>query len=256
MEKRNTGQRRRQLVELLQSLGEASVEQLATHFNTSEVTIRKDLAELELNGLLLRRHGGAMLIPKEIIADTSSDKKLSKQKLNIAKLAASLIRDHNRIVIDSGKTTSALLPELSTYRGLVVMTNSLWVANALLELENEPTVLMTGGTWDERSESFQGHVAEKILKEYDFDQLFIGADGLDIARGTTTYNEIVGLSQTMASVSREVIVLAESTKLNRKIPNLELAWDSIDILVCDDGIDSKSITEIEARGVRVLTTKS
>lgn len=71
---------------------------------------------------------------------------------------------------------------------------------------------MTGGTWDSRSESFQGKVAEQVLRSYDFDQLFIGADGLDLARGTTTFNELVGLSQVMAEVSREVIVLIESQK--------------------------------------------
>lgn len=81
---------------------------------------------------------------------------------------------------------------------------------------------MTGGTWDSRSESFQGKVAEQVLRSYDFDQLFIGADGLDLARGTTTFNELVGLSQVMAEVSREVIVLIESQKIGRKMPNIEL----------------------------------
>ncbi len=72
------------------------------------------------------------------------------------------------------------------------MTNSLSVANALNELEDEPTLLMTGGTWDPHSEAFQGQVAESVLRSYDFDQLFIGADGIDIARGTTTFNELIG----------------------------------------------------------------
>ncbi|TMO46844.1 XRE family transcriptional regulator, partial [Pseudoalteromonas ruthenica] len=71
---------------------------------------------------------------------------------------------------------------------LVVMTNAINVANRLLSLENEPTLLMTGGTWDPHSESFQGQVAENVLRSYDFDQLFIGADGIDIDRGTTTFN--------------------------------------------------------------------
>jgi DeoR/GlpR family transcriptional regulator of sugar metabolism len=53
---------------------------------------------------------------------------------------------------------------------------------------------MTGGTWDPHSESFQGQVAEQVLRSYDFDQLFVGADGIDLERGTTTFNELVGLS--------------------------------------------------------------
>ena len=99
-----------------------------------------------------------------------------------------------------------MIPELGRKRGLVVMTNSLEVAAALRELENEPTLLMTGGTWDPHSESFQGQVAEQVLHAYDFDQLFIGAAGIDPARGTTTFNELIGLSRVMAEVAREVIL--------------------------------------------------
>ncbi|MFT7558430.1 MAG: DeoR/GlpR family transcriptional regulator of sugar metabolism [Flavobacteriales bacterium] len=253
MEKRNTAQRRRNITEYLQQVGEASVDTLAKRFNTSEVTIRKDLGELENTGFLVRRHGGALLIPKEHIAE-SQNPEISKRKLAIAKAAVDLIRDHNRVIIDSGQTTSAMLGYLEQLQGLVVMTNSLQVAQNLLNLENEPTVLMTGGTWDKRSESFQGQVAEKVLREYDFDQLFIGADGLDLERGTCTYNELVGLSRTMAEVAREVIVVAESNKLNRRIPNQELAWTDINILVTDSELDEQAKQQLTAQSVRVIQT--
>jgi DeoR/GlpR family transcriptional regulator of sugar metabolism len=179
--------------------------------------------------------------------------KVSVRKQSIAKAAAQLIRDHNRIILDSGSsTTSALLPELSHKQGLVVMTNSLSIANALRELENEPTILMTGGTWDPKSEGFQGQLAEQILRSYNFDQFFIGADGLDLERGTTTFNELYSLSRVMADVAREVIVMAESDKIGRKIHNLELPWSAIKVLVTDDGIDAKDKQKIEQQGVQVI----
>ena len=111
---------------------------------------------------------------------------------------------------------------------------------------------MTGGTWDSHSESFQGQVAESVLRSYDFDQLFIGADGVDIERGTTTFNELVGLSKVMAEVSREVIVMVESEKIGRKIPNLELSWDSIDILITNKDLAPELKLSIESQGVKVL----
>jgi DeoR/GlpR family transcriptional regulator of sugar metabolism len=112
------------------------------------------------------------------------------------------------------------------------MTNScMWPT--LSELEHEPVLLMTGGTWDPHSESFQGQVAEQVLRSYDFDQ-FIGADGIDLVRGTTTFNELLGLSRVMAEVAREVIVMVESDKIGRKIPNLELPWSSVHTLITDD----------------------
>ncbi len=215
------------------------------------MTIRKDLASLEKNGQLLRRYGGAIALPKEVVSDEMNEN-VSIRKSELAEAAVKLIREHNRIVIDSGSTTGALIKMLDGMRGLVVMTNSLNVANALNELESEPTLLMTGGTWDAHSESFQGQVAESVLRSYDFDQLFIGADGVDLERGTTTFNELVGLSKVMAEVSREVIVMVESEKIGRKIPNLELAWDAIDILITNKDLEPELKTNIESHGVKVL----
>ncbi|MDG6337765.1 DeoR family transcriptional regulator [Glaesserella parasuis] len=252
MSKRNTQQRRQIIVGLVQEQGEVSVEYLAHLFETSEVTIRKDLTALEESGFLLRRYGGAIKLPTEM--NEESQEQLSKQKLAIASAAANQIRDHNRIIIDSGSTTGTLVKALH-HSGLVVMTNSLALANELIALECEPTVLMTGGTWDARSESFQGKVAANVLRSYDFDQLFIGADGLDLTRGTTTFNELIGLSQVMAEVSRKVIVLIESQKIGRKMPNLELEWQQIDKLITDDQLDPNVKQQIEALGVEVIVAK-
>ena len=154
MSKRNTPQRRHNILALLNEQGEVSVDELAKRFETSEVTIRKDLAALESNGLLLRRYGGAITLPQELVADLGQP--VSKYKQAIARAAVTRIREHARIIIDSGSTTAAMIPELGQQPGLVVMTNSLHVANALSELEHEPVLLMTGGTWDPHSESFQG----------------------------------------------------------------------------------------------------
>jgi len=248
MSKRNTQQRRHQILSQINEAGEASVEELARRFETSEVTIRKDLAAMEVSGLLLRRHGGAIPLPRELVAEDP----LSRTKRAIGRAAAELIRDHNRIVIDYGRTTTGLIPELNNKRGLVVMTNSLHVANQLRELENEPTLLMTGGTWDPHFEAFQGQVAEQVLRGYDFDQAFIGADGIDLERGTCTFNEQIGLSRVMADVAREVVVMAESSKVGRRIPNLELSWDMFGTLVTDSGIDDKVLAQLESRGLRVI----
>lgn len=253
MSKRNTPQRRHDILSLLGEQGEVSVDDLARRFATSEVTIRKDLAALESNGLLLRRYGGAVPMPQELLAEPSPPRSPYKQA--IARAAAACIREHARIIIDSGSTTAALIPELGHKPGLVVMTNSLNVANALRELEREPVLLMTGGTWDPHSESFQGQVAEQVLRSYDFDQLFIGAAGLDPERGTTTFNELLGLSRVMAEVAREVIVMAEADKLGRRMPNLELPWSSIQTLITDERLSDEACARIEARGVTVVRAR-
>ncbi|SUD62410.1 DeoR family transcriptional regulator [Ectopseudomonas oleovorans] len=250
MSKRNTPQRRHTILALLAEQGEVSVDALAQHFATSEVTIRKDLAALEKNGLLLRRYGGAVPVPQELISEPTQP--ISPYKQAIARAGVARIREHARIIIDSGTTTAAMIPQLGYKPGLVVMTNSLNVANALRELEHEPVLLMTGGTWDPHSESFQGQVAEQVLRSYDFDQLFIGADGIDLERGTTTFNELLGLSRVMAEVAREVIVMVESDKIGRRIPNLELPWSSLNTLITDERLDALAAEQIRARGIQLI----
>ncbi|BDM66184.1 XRE family transcriptional regulator [Shewanella sp. NFH-SH190041] len=250
MTKRNTQQRRHAILNLLNKKGEVSVDELAVRLETSEVTIRKDLTLLEKNGLLFRRYGGAISVPQDI--SQGNYRPLSTNKQGIAAAAAGLIRDHNRVIIDSGSTTIGLIPHLNDKRGLLVMTNSLQLANAIQELENEPTLLMTGGTWDPHSESFQGKVAEQVLRSYNFDQLFIGADGLDLQRGTTTFNELTGLSKVMADVARTVVVMLESVKLGRIIPNLELPWSQIHYLVTDDALPADAAAQIRKQGVEVI----
>lgn len=250
MLKRNTQQRRHLIVQMVELQQEVSVDELAARFETSEVTIRKDLTALEESGFLLRKYGGAVKVPSEMMEEEFTDK-LSIQKKIIAQAAHNCIRDHHRIIIDSGSTTGALV-KLLDQTGLVVMTNSLNLATELTSLECEPRVLMTGGTWDSRSESFQGKVAEQVLRSYDFDQLFIGADGLDLARGTTTFNELVGLSQVMAEVSREVVVLIESQKIGRKMPNIELGWEKITKVITDNQLSFETKEQIEKLGVEVV----
>jgi DeoR/GlpR family transcriptional regulator of sugar metabolism len=249
MSKRNTPQRRHTILALLAEQGEVSVDELSKAFATSEVTIRKDLAALEKNGLLLRRYGGAVPIPQELISDIQP---ISQYKQAIARAGVARIREHARIIIDSGTTTAAMIPQLGHKPGLVVMTNSMNVARAISELEHEPVLLMTGGTWDPHSESFQGQVAEQVLRSYDFDQLFIGADGIDLTRGTTTFNELLGLSRVMAEVAREVVVMVESDKIGRKIPNLELPWSSIHTLITDERLSPEAREQLTERGIKLI----
>lgn len=136
------------------------------------------------------------------------------------------------------------------------MTNSLNIAEQIQQLESEPTLLMTGGTWDPHSEAFQGQIAEQVLRSYDFDQLFIGADGIDINRGTTTFNELIGLSRVMAEVARDVIVMVSSDKIGRKIPNLELPWQQITSLITDDQLSVENQQQIKQHGVNLIIAKT
>lgn len=262
MQKRNTQQRRDDIVDWVNQAGQVQVDEMAARFGTSEVTIRKDLTVLADEKRVLRQYGGAAPMPMIYQSGMaqSADLALSpgsiqsitpSAKTAIAQLAASLVDHGNKLILDSGNTIAALIPFLNQSK-LVVMTNSLRNANELTIADYEPAVLMTGGTWDAHSQAFQGRMAENMISAYSFDIAFIGASGLDVARGTTTLNELTGLSKAMASVASKVVILAESEKFTYRMPNLELAWDDIDVLVTDSDIDEKIKQQIEQQGVTVM----
>ena len=232
--------------------GHTQVDTLAAQFATSEVTIRKDLAALNDQGLIIRQFGGAVPAASATRSVDLLKKTPSSSLSHIGQCAASLVKHSSKLVIDCGSTTSSLLPYISTISGLVVMTNALATANYLTQCEKEPTVLMTGGTWDAQSQSFQGAMAEQLVSAYSFDVAFIGAAGIDVDRGTTTFNELTGVTRAMAAAASKVVVMASSKKLTHKMPNLELGWGTISVLITDDGISEQDKQRIENQGVAVI----
>ena len=260
-------ERRKRIVEWVNDNGHTRVETLASQFNASEVTIRKDLTALAAQGALIRQFGGAVPAvssvassipgftettplnpaPQNIMPSASNN--LSNA---IGQCAANLVTPGSKLVIDCGSTTSAILPYLSTLDDLVVMTNTLSTANYLTQCTTEPTVLMAGGTWDALSQSFQGAMAEQLVSAYSFDIAFIGAAGIDVERGTTTFNELTGVTRAMANAASKVVVMASAKKLLHKMPNLELGWNKISVLITDDTISESDKTNIENKGVTVI----
>ena len=238
--------------EALIASGSVNVLTLAKNLSVSEVSIRKYLSELEKQGFCIRTHGGAVLVQQP--SQSHDVLAFDQNKADIAELAASLIPAGARIILDSGTTTAQMLPFLQKIPNLVVMTNSLPVATALTEHSKNATILMCGGTWDPLSQSFQGQMSEKMIASYNFEMAFVGASGIDLAQGTTTFHELTKLSQVMSAVSDQTIVLAESNKLCKKMPNLELPWLNISTLVTDNLISEDAVHQINQKGVVVKTT--
>ena len=265
-------ERRKRIVEWVNNNGHTRVEALASQFNASEVTIRKDLTALAAQGALIRQFGGAVPAVSSAASSISVSTETTPQYSApqhpahqhampsasndlanaIGQCAANLVKPGNKLVIDCGSTTSAILPYLSTVDDLVVMTNTLSTANFFTQCDTEPTVLMAGGTWDALSQSFQGAMAEQLVSAYSFDIAFIGAAGIDVERGTTTFNELTGVTRAMANAASKVVVVASAKKLLHKMPNLELGWNKISVLITDNTISDCDKTNIENKGVTVI----
>lgn len=138
-------ERQQKILELLEKNSSTKVKELARMFDVSESTIRRDLQDMEEKGLLKRTHGGAVRIKKMIFEPTFKEKedKSQKEKLIIAKTAASLIEDNDTIILDSGTTTLGIARCLEA-KDITVITNSIDIASELSERDDIELVI-TGG---------------------------------------------------------------------------------------------------------------
>ena len=249
----NTIERRHEIVQLVFKQERVQVPELAQLFGVSTVTIRNDLNELDEKGLLVRSRGGAVAsnrLTQELSLKEKHDANRGIKE-RLGKFAASLIKDGESIILDSGTTTEEVAKNLTSHHGVVVMTNGLNVAHSLL---NAPSVevLMTGGTLRKKSLSFYGRQAEQHLQQYHFDKLILGVDGFEKDIGITTHFELEALlNRVMCEVSREIIVVTDSSKFNRKGVHKIIAASEINVLVTDSGIPAEIKTALEDAGVRL-----
>ena len=106
------------------------------------------------------------------------------------------------------------------------------------------------------SHSLVGPLAEKSLKNFYVDKVFIGVDGLDISLGAFTPNiEEASLNQVMIDIAKEVILVADSSKFNRRSLAFICPINEIDIIVTDDKLNAEYITKLEEAGVQVIIAK-
>jgi DeoR family transcriptional regulator of aga operon len=247
-------ERRRRICELLLEEGRVTVEGLATRFGTSQVTIRADLSALESSGALTRTHGGAL--PRVDAEDEPLDVKQLQhhaEKVRIAQAAVALMQDGETIILDSGTTTAEIARVLrkADLKSINVITNALNVAALLMDV---PAVrlIMLGGILRRESNSLSGPMAATALANLQADRLYLGADGLDPDIGVMTpHLQEAELNAQMMRVARQVVVVADSSKLIRRNISLIAKVEQIHMLITDDGAPPPAVEALRRRGVEV-----
>lgn len=246
-------QRQDAIVAFLQKHGKTAVGDLVDHFETTGTTIRKDLSELEKRNEVIRTYGGVMLSHEE--DDQPLDRKThinTEKKRLIAEAAAKFIQDGDSLILDAGSTVLQLVNYLKQFNNITVMTNSLHIVNALSELDGDQTILMPGGTLRKKSSSFHGSLAESAFRFFNFDKLFIGADGIDLNIGITTFNEVHSVSKAMCDAAEKIILLVDSSKFGRKSPNIVCTLDKIDTIITDPGLPEEYLLGLQKKGINVI----
>nr|WP_083975216.1 DeoR/GlpR family DNA-binding transcription regulator [Kitasatospora mediocidica] len=229
-------ERRQLILEMVRANGAVSLRELARVVQTSEVTVRRDVRALEAEGLLDRRHGGAVL-PGGFSREPGYPQKThlaAAEKSAIADLAATLVEEGDAVVIGAGTTTQELARRLARVPGLTVVTNSLLVAQALAHA-NRVEVVMTGGTLRGSNYALVGSGAEQSLQGLRVTKAFISGSGLTAERGLSTTNMLsASVDRALVQSAAEVIVLADHTKLGADTMFQTVPTDAITRLVTDE----------------------
>jgi len=250
---RNIAKRHRFILDQLKKEGYVKVQELSQSLGVSEVTIRKDLKELENRKMLYRSHGSASSI-SSIISDRHIDEKEKiqiEEKLRIAKAACQLLEPNDKIIVASGTTLLAFSSEIELNKNLTVITSSVKVSLNLCYKPNID-VIQLGGTLRKNSVSVIGHFAEETLKGLVCNKLFVGVDGIDIDYGLTTSDMgEARLNQQMIDISQEIIVLTDSSKFGKRGFAKICDFDKIHHIITDTNAPSNIVEMIREKGITV-----
>lgn len=231
--------RRKQLLEIVQRQGFASLPDLAERLQVSESTVRRDLTHLEQDGLARRTHGGAFYSGPSPHLSHFRNRQTAEwgKKRAIARAAEAMISDSVALLLDGGSTTYELA-RLLTGRPLQVVTNSLPVAN-LFSSRPEAELIMVGGYLQSTSGVMVGEYADAMLKNLKVGTAVISAAGVSETGLYNSNHMIASTQRAMIAAAEEVVLVADSTKFGRQSIAKVCDLTDIDHIVVDSHLDAK-----------------
>jgi len=233
------------------------VSELSQRFEVSEVSIRRDLAQLQTRGLLRRIRGGAVSVPQTILEWSFNEKLLmhKQQKERIGRAAAAMVENGDVIIMDSGTTVIHVarhIPrEILVSGHLTVITSSLPIVRELGPWKGVNLIVL-GGIYLPLQEVVVGPQAIASLQGLHADKMFLGAGGLSQEVGATTATVLdAEVDRASVGASEQVIAVIDSSKIGRKGLAAVVPLTAIDILITDDKAPADFVAQAREFGVDV-----
>ena len=252
--------RAEKIVKLLLRTGSATIDEILAEAGSSAPSIRRDLARLENRGLIRRTHGGATLVEPLLYEpfryDSSflaREQRHAAEKRRIGLAAAELVQPGETVGLTAGTTTTHVGRSLRHRDKIQVVTNAI---NIGMELCNQPGIrtILTGGVipwaW---SFSLTGNAALTFLDNVYMDKVFLSVTGIDAERGATSLEADEALVyQKMLKQSKQVIVVADASKLGKVSPAFICQASEINILITDTTAPPEALAPFERQGIRII----
>ncbi|MFZ0631847.1 MAG: DeoR/GlpR family DNA-binding transcription regulator [Acidobacteriaceae bacterium] len=253
--------RSEQIIKHLLRTGNATIEELLATVGSSAPSIRRDLARLEGRGLVRRTHGGAELVEPLLYEpfryDSSflaREQRHAAEKRRIGLAAAEMVQTGDTVGLTAGTTTTHIGRSLRHRQNIQVITNAI---NIGMELCNQPGIrtYVTGGVvpwaW---SFSLTSSAALGFLDDVYMDKVFLSVTGLDADRGATTLeSDEAMVFRKMLKQSRQIIVVADASKIGKVSPAFICPINEIHTLITDTGAPAEALAPFERQGVRIVS---
>jgi DeoR family glycerol-3-phosphate regulon repressor len=249
--------RQTDIVELAKTNGRVLVDDLASHFGITPQTIRMDLNSLCAGRVLVRFHGGALFPDgKENVEYEARRQIAAPEKIAIGQETAKLIPDNSSLFINIGTTTEAVGQCLINHQGLMVITNNINVANSL-RLYPSIEVAIAGGVVRRSDGGIVGEAAVDFISQFKVDYAVIGVSAIDMDGSLLDFDfREVKVAQAIIANARHVILVADSTKYERRAPVKIAQLTQVDTFVTDK-MEAPAIRQICTEGeVHVIETNS
>lgn len=236
----------------LSARGECRTRQLAAQFNLSEMTVRRDLAELETRGLLRRVHGGAVLVNRDI--EYARRLELGQaEKQQIGRAACRLLKSGQTIYLDAGTTAfemaRAMTQGLPHVTHLHVVTHGISIASELAG-RTPYQLQLIGGEVYQNALSTVGPVALAQIGSLDFDAFFMGAGGVDAVSGWTNSNHVEAvIKRAVIARSKKVCAICDSLKWGQQSYAPIVPFGGVMRWIVDRGLAREGLEAARTAGI-------
>ncbi len=241
------------ILERLALSGSVAVGPLAEALGVSSATIRRDLELLDSQRLMTRTHGGA--VARGLLYELPLRYKAARhqeEKLRIALAAAEHVPEGGAVGLTGGTTTTEVARAIADRPGLTIVTNALNIASELAIRPNLKLVIPGGVA---RSESYElvGPLAEASLQTLNLGVVFVGVDGIALGAGLTTHHDVeANTNRLLIDRAQRVVVVADSSKLERVTFARICGVDRVDVLITDDKAPAAMLKALEHVGVTTV----
>lgn len=244
--------RKVEIAQKVKQNGKVNIAELAAEYGVSAMTIRRDLARLEQEGLVTVEYGGAILKHSSLFESDITKKQthFQNEKKRIAQAALSFVHDGDSVFIDGGTTTCEAARLLIHKKDLHVMTNSLPAANILAA---NPSIELTlcPGRYRPISMAFIGQLTDEFLSDFRFDVLLLGVEG--IADGLFVPDSTDGITKRkLIHQSETILCLADHSKFDQTFHFRIAGLAAISHLITDNGLTSEQIEAFQNKTDLVL----